>query len=180
MVKTLISLVNFHIVKADTPFLLYLTDIDRLQVYYNNVTDTLIGPVTALGSKNITLLIIRRFRHPFLIQGETLWTYIQESFDYNLCYLTSTKIYRLYRCFSYLLAEKLYRVLKYSRHDNVNRKVIDYLTKYCSFCQKYGRSLGQFKFTLYKDLNFNHLVYIDIIYINGSLVLYIINKATRY
>jgi hypothetical protein len=30
VVKTLISLVNFHIVKADTPFLLYLADIDRL------------------------------------------------------------------------------------------------------------------------------------------------------
>jgi hypothetical protein len=29
-VKTLIGLVNFHIVKADTPFLLYLTDIDKL------------------------------------------------------------------------------------------------------------------------------------------------------
>jgi hypothetical protein len=29
-VKTLISLVNFHIVKADTPFLLCLIDIDRL------------------------------------------------------------------------------------------------------------------------------------------------------
>ena len=30
IVKTLIGLVNFYIVKADTPFLLYLTDIDRL------------------------------------------------------------------------------------------------------------------------------------------------------
>jgi len=29
-VKTLISLVNFHIVKADTPFLLCLADINRL------------------------------------------------------------------------------------------------------------------------------------------------------
>ena len=29
-VKTLISLVDFYIVKADTPFLLYLIDIDRL------------------------------------------------------------------------------------------------------------------------------------------------------
>ena len=29
-VKTPIGLVNFYIVKADTPFLLYLTDIDRL------------------------------------------------------------------------------------------------------------------------------------------------------
>ena len=29
-VKTLISLVNFYIVKVDTPFLFYLIDIDRL------------------------------------------------------------------------------------------------------------------------------------------------------
>ena len=29
-VKTLIGLVNFHVVKADTPFLLCLADIDRL------------------------------------------------------------------------------------------------------------------------------------------------------
>ena len=58
IVKTLISLVNFHIVKADTPFLLYLIDIDRLQVYYNNITDTLTSPATTLGSKHVTLLII--------------------------------------------------------------------------------------------------------------------------
>jgi len=66
-VKTLIGLVDFHIVKADTPFLLCLADMDRLQVYYNNITDTLTSPITALGSKHITLLIIRRFGHPFLI-----------------------------------------------------------------------------------------------------------------
>ena len=57
-VKTLISLINFYIVKADTPFLLCLVDMDRLQVYYNNVLDTLIGLATALGSKYITLLIV--------------------------------------------------------------------------------------------------------------------------
>jgi len=66
-VKTLISLVNFHIVKADTPFLLCLADINRLQVYYNNITDTLTSPATAPGSKHITLPITRRFGHPFLI-----------------------------------------------------------------------------------------------------------------
>ena len=57
-IKTPIGLVDFYIVKADTPFLLYLTDIDRLQVYYNNITDTLISPTTALRSKYITLPII--------------------------------------------------------------------------------------------------------------------------
>jgi len=56
-VKTPIGLVDFHMVKVDTPFLLCLADMDRLQVYYNNVMDTLIGPATALGSKHVTLPI---------------------------------------------------------------------------------------------------------------------------
>src|SRR6266705_3649334 len=56
-VKTLIGLVDFHVVKVDTPFLLCLADIDRLQVYYNNTMDTLIGPTTDLGSKHVTLPI---------------------------------------------------------------------------------------------------------------------------
>ena len=90
------------------------------------------------------------------------------------------KIHRLYRRFGYPSAEKLYRVLKRSKHNDVDKKVINYLIKYCSFCQKYGRSLGRFKFTLYKDLDFNHSVYVDIIYINSGLVLYIIDEATRY
>ncbi len=179
-IKTPIGLVNFHVIKVDTPFLLCFADIDRLQVYYNNVTDTLIGPATTLESKHITLPITRQFGHPFLIQGKTLRTYIQESFDYNPCYLTSTEIHHLHHCFGYPSAEKLYRVFKHSRHDNVNKKAIDHLTKYCSFYQKYGHSLSQFKFTLYKNLNFNHSIYISIIYINNSLILYIINKATYY
>jgi hypothetical protein len=47
-VKTLISLVNFYIIKADTPFLFCLVNIDKLQVYYNNVTNALIGPALTL------------------------------------------------------------------------------------------------------------------------------------
>ena len=116
-------------------------------------------------------------RHYYLFGG--LYAQVGWSLGPNN-YLTSTKIHRLHYYFSYPLAKKLYRVLKHFRHNNVNRKAINHLTKYCSYCQKYRHSLGRFKFTLYKDLNFNHLVYIDIIYINGSLVLYIINKATHY
>ena len=70
IVKTPIGLIDFHVVKADTLFLLCFTDIDRLRVYYNNITDTLIGPVFPTpgeGNKLITLPIVRRFGHPFLI-----------------------------------------------------------------------------------------------------------------
>ena len=127
----------------------------------------------------LTIEAVNRGQH-FADKGETLQTYIQESFNYNLCYFISTEIYCLYCRFSYLLAKKLYKVLKCFKYNNINKKAINYLTKYCSFCQKYRYSLSQFKFTLYKDLDFNYSVYIDIIYINGSLVLYIINEVTCY
>ena len=127
IVKTLIGPVDFYVVKADTPFLLCLIDMDKLRVYYNNVTDALISPV-------LTLLITRRFGYPFLVWSKALRTYVQESFDYNPYYLTSTEIHRLYRRFGHPSAEKLYRVLERSRHDDVDKKAIDHLTKYCSFC----------------------------------------------
>jgi hypothetical protein len=57
-VKTLIGLVDFYIVKVDTPFLLCLVDMDRLQIYYNNIIDTLIGFAITPESKHATLSII--------------------------------------------------------------------------------------------------------------------------
>ena len=55
-----IDRVEFHIVKADTSFLLCLVDLDRLKVYFNNVQNILI-------SENKTFSVIRRFGHPFLL-----------------------------------------------------------------------------------------------------------------
>jgi len=37
-----IGKVQFHIIKADTPFLLYLADMDRLHIKYNNLKDVVI------------------------------------------------------------------------------------------------------------------------------------------
>ena len=34
--------ITFHIVRADTPFLLCLQDMDKLNIYFNNLTDTVI------------------------------------------------------------------------------------------------------------------------------------------
>ena len=41
-VNILISNSEFYIVKANTPFLLYLTDMDILKAYYNNLKNVLI------------------------------------------------------------------------------------------------------------------------------------------
>ena len=41
-VSTEIGKIDFEVLEAPTPFLLYLTDMDRLKVYFNNTTDKLV------------------------------------------------------------------------------------------------------------------------------------------
>jgi hypothetical protein len=62
IVNMLVGQAEFHIVEANTLFLLCLKDIDTLGVYYNNLKDLLVVP-------SITILVIRRFGHPFIVRG---------------------------------------------------------------------------------------------------------------
>ncbi len=61
-IDTSFELMKFHVIKADTSFLLSLADMNRFKVYFNNVENTLF-----LIIKNRDLSIIRRFDHDFLL-----------------------------------------------------------------------------------------------------------------
>lgn len=61
--------VEFHIVDVDTPFLLCLADMDRLGVYYNNVT-------TALISSCQSYPVVRRFGHAFWLWNDPLRVFL--------------------------------------------------------------------------------------------------------
>jgi hypothetical protein len=56
------ELVEFHVIKADTSFLLSLADMNRLKVYFNNIENILFMII-----KNRGLSVIRRFDHGFLL-----------------------------------------------------------------------------------------------------------------
>lgn len=93
--------------------------------------------------------------------------------------MTDTKLCQLHCHFGHPSTGKLYKILEYADHET-DKKIIDNLTKYCIHCQKHGKSLGQFKFTLKEDVNFNYLILVDIIYINGSLILHIVDETIRF
>ena len=42
IVRTLVGRINFHVIKADTPFLLSLADIDYLGLRFDNLKNTII------------------------------------------------------------------------------------------------------------------------------------------
>jgi hypothetical protein len=172
MIHTPIGQVEFHIVEADTPFLLSLADMDKLQVYLNNLQNVLVTP-------NGNVPVVRRFGHSFLLWDTTLQVFLTESFDHNPCYLTNTELQRLHRRFGHPSVERLQRVLNRAGHD-LDKKALEYLTRYCIHCQKHGKSPGRFKFTLHDDVDFNYCIIVDIMYIDSAPLIHIVDQATRF
>jgi hypothetical protein len=122
-IDTPFGVVEFHVVKADTPFLLSLADMNRLKVYFNNVTNSLIQMVNTNGilRKKESFPVIRRFGHGFLLWKNSMQAYINQSFDLNPCYLTETELRQLHRRFGHPSTRKLHDLLERAYHEMENR-----------------------------------------------------------
>jgi hypothetical protein len=175
-IDTSMRLVKFHVIKTDTPFLLSLADMNRLKVYFNNIENTLF-----MTTKNRGLPVIRRFGHGFLLWKNSyfLHSYITQSFEFNLCYLTDVELRQLHRRFGHSFILKLHDLLKRFDHE-VEKAALKKLTKFCTFCQKYAKSSGRFKFTLKNDVNFNYSVIVDVMYIENHPILHVVDEAIRF
>ena len=62
-IATSIDQSEFHVVEIDTFFLLCLADLNRLNIYYNNINNTLIWRKIETS----IIFVIRRFEHLFLL-----------------------------------------------------------------------------------------------------------------
>jgi hypothetical protein len=58
--------------------------------------------------------------------------------------------------------------------------VVAKINKYCHFCQLHGGAPGRFRFTIRNDVEFNYKLILDVMYINGKLMLHAINEATVF
>src|SRR5436305_638081 len=149
-VNSPIGMATFHVVKADTPFLLCLQDMDKLGIYFNNLAD-------AITLRNgDTVRVVRTFNHPFLIWGPPA-----------INYLTDVELRRLHRRFGHPSVNRLVKTLERAGHDDPrHRHTLEQIHKFCEFCQKHGRSPGRFMFTLKDDIHFNYALIIDVMYID--------------
>jgi hypothetical protein len=127
----------FHIVKVNTSFLLCLVDLDRFEVYFNNLINELMQKRLIIinlqiDMKNLSFIIfiqtdmkiinhsiIRRYKHAFLL-WKILNQYqflIVEFLNENFCYLIEIKLRRLHRRFDHFSARRLHQILERARHD---------------------------------------------------------------
>jgi hypothetical protein len=144
---------------------------NRLKVYFNNVENTMIKIV---NDQKKRFSVIRRFDHDFL-----LWKNVIFTFDSNLCYLIETELRQLHRRFKHFLVRQLFNLLKRSKHD-VKKSILKKLITFCAFCQKHNRSSKRFKSILKNNVNFNFFITVNIMYIENSSILHVINQTTRF
>ena len=172
MVRTPVGRINFHVVEADTPFLLSLADMDYLGLRFDNLKNTITSAICSVP-------VVRQFGHAFMLWKISLHSLVIDSLLYKPCYLIDVELARLHRRFGHPSVKRLRTVLERAGHD-VKLKTVEYLTKFCKHCQLYRKSPGRFRFTLRDDVSFNYNIVVDVLYINNKLVLHIIDEATRF
>lgn len=114
ILNTLMRLIIFYIVLVNFLFLLYLTNINKLGVFFNNITNQVIQLQTQLFQSH---LVIQRYRYTFLLLHTSVYTLAIKFFVLNTCYLTNIKLRYLCYHFKYLSVYYLHQLLEQSRHD---------------------------------------------------------------
>jgi transposase InsO family protein len=177
-VPTPLGTMDFHVIEADTPFLLCLQDMDRMGISFDNLGNILRKKLGTNGIKlginksgnngiklgtnpqqnDLTVPIVRKWGHPWMeLTPEKALT----------AYLTTTEIKRIHRRFGHPSVTRLYKVLTTAGHS-VEIQALEFLTKVCHHCQMNAPSPTRFRFTLKDDYEFNYEVIVDIMYLAGS------------
>lgn len=139
---------------------------DYINVKFNNLANVLIQ-----GKKIVP--IVRKWGHPWMLLNQR-----EEAMAYS--YLTKPELRQLHRRFGHPSVQRLTKLLQRAGYNKVDAYTIKHLTKFCKQCQLHSKSPGRFKFILKDDLNFNYSVLIDIMYLDGKPVLYVVDKATAF
>ncbi len=106
-------------------------------------------------------------------------TYIDQSFDLNLCSLIESELRQLHKRFDHSFIRKLHDLLKRFRHET-KKSALKKLIKFF-FYQKHEKFSERFKFILRNnDVNFNCSIIIDIMYIDNHLILHAVDETTRF
>ena len=100
--------------------------------------------------------------------------------EFLVCHLTEIELRQLFRRFRHPLVARLKTMLERAG-KNINHGLLEKITKFCHYCQKYRRSPGRFKWAIKDDdTEFNFRVYIDAMFLDSKPVLQVVDEATAF
>ena len=94
-------------------------------------------------------------------------------------FLIEIELRKLHKRFEHFSVKKLKNFLKRSNHE-IDRSVLKQLIKYCDSCQKHIKISKRFRFIVRKNVNFNHSIITDVMYIKEFPMLHIIDENIKY
>ncbi|KAM4064163.1 DUF1421 multi-domain protein [Hirsutella rhossiliensis] len=102
------SLGTDHVPRPSNPnsFLLCLADMDRLGIYFNNITDT-INCTNHCTNRPTSIPVVRKWGHP--------WFFLTKD-EESISFLTETEIRTLHRRFGHPAVPRLHHLLKQAGH----------------------------------------------------------------
>jgi hypothetical protein len=157
--KTPIETIIFHVLKALTLFLIYFQNINQLKVYFNNITNKI-----ASANGRLRAPIIRKWGH--------FWFFVSKL--ESAAFLTNEKLKRLHRRFGHFATDKLCILLKRAGYED-HREAFIMIEKFCHYCQMKNPKPRRFKFTLRDDCEFNHEIFVDMLYLIFLPILQIVD-----
>lgn len=156
---------DMQVVKADVPILICIDGLGHISVYFYNLTNQ---HYHLESCRSATLKRING--HPFFC-----WSPVNQSYF--------TSLQRLHHWLGHPAAAKLANLLLFTElyhTPDSTRRALTEIEKHFRSCQTYNQDPCRFKFRLKDDVEFNHMVYLDIFYIQNHPVLHFVDEATHY
>ena len=115
--------------------------------------------------------IVRKWGHP--------WFHFSP-YETGQSMFTETELRRLHRRFGHPETDRLHKLLTKAGHDDVDRSILEQITKFCHQCQMHSAAPRRFKFTLRDDREFNFEILADVMYLDEKPVLHVIDVGTSF
>lgn len=170
---TSIGSVEFHVVPCNIPFLLGLKDMDRLNCTVNTLQNTI------MKNGKVAANLIRKYGHIWMTLGHIQSLFIYTEDESPTCYFTEQQLRTIHRRFGHPSATRLWKILRRAGHQT-ELKLIERLTKFCRDCQLSGNKPLHFKFSLRQDKEFNHTIYVDILWLEDGPAVHVVDDATSF
>lgn len=176
-----IIFVEMDVVTANIPALLGMDIMDKESLTPCTVSNRLIKRVP-IGKAKGEIEYCDQWHVP-LTRSASTHLYAQMDFGVQI-FFSKAQLLKIHRHFNHPSANKLFNLIKKARPEHATNETLEILkniSKSCDPCQRITTAPKRFRVTLGSEhVQFNEQILIDIMYIDGSPILHVVDSGTKF